>query len=111
MHNMSMTQALSLWCELEDAYNGVNSYGGEEAEIYVSRAMPYSGLWLRDGPIAEENNRELALQANRSLYVLFRLYAEKREVDILVDEQPLGEWMVDSRFRHRWHVKVVRGED
>ena len=108
MHNMSMAQALSNWSDLERAYYDDNSYGGDEAEIYVSRGMPYASTWLKEGSgLLEEINAELAEDANRSLYRLFKEFAKKREVEIEVEGRPLGEWMVDPRYRHRWHVKVV----
>ena len=38
MHNMSMTQALSVWMELEDALHGENGYEGATAEIRRSKS-------------------------------------------------------------------------
>ena len=40
MFHLSMSQALGLWSDLEQAYHGTNSYGGDEAELYLYRLMP-----------------------------------------------------------------------
>lgn len=44
-----MTQALSIWSELEQAYYGDNAYGGDTAEIYAYRLQPADPkMWLKE---------------------------------------------------------------
>lgn len=44
MHRLSLVQALSLWSDLDDAYYGKSGFGGEVAEIYAYRLMPYAPM-------------------------------------------------------------------
>jgi len=44
MPDISMTSALDLWSQLERAYHGTNSYGGDEAEIYAYQLLPRDPL-------------------------------------------------------------------
>lgn len=105
MHTMSMDQALSIWSDLERVYYNDR----DEVEIYVMRALPYSNFWHNNkGPIGQEESTRLAREANRALFELFSKFSQDRGVQILVDGQELGEWMVDPGFRHRWRVQVVR---
>lgn len=107
MFNASTTQALDVWTQLERAYYNDNSYGGDEAEIYVYRMIPYSNLWGKGGPFGKEVTQELTSQANADLLALFLRFAKDREVDLLVEGIPPGDWLAESDNAHRWHVKVV----
>ena len=40
MTNISIQQLITLWVELEDAYNGVNGFGGDVAKIYAYTLQP-----------------------------------------------------------------------
>ena len=42
MKNLSMVQALEIWSDLESAYYGENSFGGDTAELYAYRFLPFS---------------------------------------------------------------------
>lgn len=129
---LSLTQALSLWSELERAYYNDNSYGGDTAEIYMYRLMPYSpmiattsaGASSGTGMVAEAC-REAYDAANMALFELLTLFITQRPCRIIVRgrqegltptesssadnvHQHLGPWMRTARFEHRVHVQVIR---
>src|SRR5262249_25383349 len=75
MHNLSMAQALLIWSELMDAYHGKNGFGGDTAEIYMYRLMPYDPALVHD-PTADHNGT--VDQANRSLCSLLLFFEQAR---------------------------------
>jgi hypothetical protein len=113
MHSLSMTQALSIWSDLEAAYYGKNGFGGDTAEIYIYRAMPYdpsvariehaSTVDIMDGDGAGSTYD----RANESLHALFAHFSKTHEARIEVEGRELGEWLKTARYLHRIHVKVV----
>lgn len=108
MRDISTTQAISLWSELEQAYYDDNKYGGHTAEIYIYRLMPHTPTWGRTGAIlADQWHKEIAEKANGALLELLLHFATKRNCTVLVDggREP-GKWMVESDNRHRWHITV-----
>ena len=110
--NLSVIQALGLWSDLEQAYHATNSYGGDEAELYLYRFMPYAPtankIELVDEPgIFGDIVREAYDAANQTLYNLLDHFSKKRKAIILVEGKPLGPWLVTARFVHRVHVKVT----
>ena len=112
MHNLSLNQVLSLWSDLEKAYHGTHGFGGDTAEIYIYRLMPFEPAIMRD-PKAEEHGiigssaREAYERANKSLFKLLSKFAKDRDAAITVDEKELGPWLKTARNTHRVHVKVV----
>ena len=72
MINISMKQLLDVWVELEDAYNGVNGYGGDTTETYAYLVMPFSPTYVNtrytEGSSFDKDNIQLELQAAKSLY-------------------------------------------
>jgi hypothetical protein len=112
MHTLSVVQALDLWSDLERAYHSTNSYGGDEAELYLYRLMPYTPtvnkIELIDKPgIFGDIVREAYDAANQALYNLLNHFSKKREAVITVEGQPLGPWLITARYVHRVHVKVT----
>lgn len=113
MHNLSMTQALSIWSELEAAYYGKNGFGTDTAEIYIYRAMPYDPTVAALAGVLHESERARSIaadtydRANESLCALFTHFAKERGAHIEVEGRELGEWLKGARFIHRVHVKVV----
>lgn len=113
MHTLSMEQALSLWTDLEQAYHKTNHYGGDTAEIYISRLMPYSSLVAKGlacnsdpGELVTEETRAALDKANKALYALLEHFATTRGAIILVENRILGPWLCTARYGHRVHVKV-----
>jgi hypothetical protein len=124
MHNISMTQALSLWTDLEKAYHGTNSFGGDTAEIYIYRLMPRSPLAesaLNKGKeilgfgMAEQEAKEVIRRANTSLFNLLAYFQEVHSdsrtfVKITLGDQELGPWLKEAGLQHRVHVQIKAQE-
>lgn len=114
MHNLSVVQALSVWSELERAYYGDNNWGGDTAELYIYRFMPFEPTVARAKPDVTEQSgfigdmaREAFDRANESLHNLLLHFSKVREADIEINGKELGEWLKTARFQHRVHVKVT----
>jgi len=112
-----MDQALSLWSDLEQAYFGKHGYGGDTAELYLYRFMPFSVAVTRyppekiadDGPIGTLL-RNTYDTANRAMHDLLQLFAESRDARIEVEGLELGGWLRTARYQHRVHVRVTPRE-
>ena len=109
MKNISIQQLISLWVNLEDAYNGVNGYGGDTAEIYAYTVQSRSPGYKPGGDgIFAEDNKELELNASRSLYEVLKLFKLKRDCKIYIEERLLGKWLLKERFQLRVHVRIKK---
>ena len=115
MHNISTTQLLSLWTELEACYYDTNKYGGHIAEIYMTAILPGDSCLhaLRRneaGPMLAELANEKIRGANESfLQVLKHFENTHNGAKITLEEFPgreLGPWFVDEGMWHRLHVIV-----
>jgi len=129
MHNISQTQLINLWMELEDCLHGCNGYGGTDAEIYVHTMMPHTPICehynesIRTGACLGEYAEETWANAAKSMYEVFRLFEQKRNCTISIgycDNKPdlskdefrkLGIWFLEVLWTHRIHVKVKKNED
>jgi hypothetical protein len=113
MHQLSTKQALSIWSELEQAYYDDNSWGGDLAEIYIYRLLPYrpgNYKTIEDAlnsPILGGDIKAEYQQANQDLYDLLVHFAQQRNVIITVNDQKLKKWLKSGYFTHRVHVKVI----
>lgn len=115
MHRLSLVQALSVWSDLEAALYGKSGYGGDTAEIYIYRFLPYVAGdrgtqslddLMRSGTIIGNGVREDYDNANVSMHNLFLHFAQTHRARIEVNGRELGEWLKTARFTHRVHVKV-----
>lgn len=109
MHNLSMTQALSIWTDLMDAYHG--DRGFNDCEIYIYRLMPYSPRYaaMRDSSAPmDEMDWEEVDRACASLLAVLEHFAASRGCSIDVDGRPLGPWVAEMRQTHRTCVSVRR---
>lgn len=104
MNNLSMNQALSIWSDLDDAYHGKNGFGGDTAEIYMYRLMPYSPSVTR----ALTDARDVVRAANKSLFYLLAHFRDARGVEVWVNDAPLGAWLMTATNDHRVHVRIKR---
>jgi len=116
MINISMQQLIDIWVELENAYNGINGYGGTVAEIYAFRLMPYNSIYAsgnRTGPIGGEEAVELECNAAVSLFNILKLFEKKRNCIIYIEDvegkRRLGKWLLKTHFQHRIHIEVKKG--
>ena len=118
MHNLSMAQALSLWSELERAYYDRNGFGGDTAELYAYRFVPYSPAAAKapqgsDGLLADAA-RDQARQARGSLIRLLDHFKEThQDIEIFVDGMRLMVWRRKTapEFHHRVHVRIEHANE
>lgn len=108
MINISIQQLITLWVELEDAYNGVNGFGTYTAEIYAYTLQPYSPGYKPNSD--KEYNIELELDALKSLYEVLMLFKSKRDCVIYIENRKLGKWLLKERFQHRLHILIVKAK-
>lgn len=112
MINLTIPQAVDVWTELDEAYFGRNRYASDTAEIYAFRLLPYVGGGLdfnaEPGTFQYEKTIEAGMCAAENLYELLKLYTEKREVIIYVNDRKLGKWVSKEPFLHRNSVRVKK---
>jgi hypothetical protein len=114
--NISIKQALGIYDELVNAYYNKNGYGGNIAEIYVYRFLPYSSTyektWNNDTGIFKDNNIELETDAFKSFYEIIKEFLQHHNSSITINGMNLEEsykvFVTDKtqRFSHRVHVEV-----
>ena len=86
MINVSTSQLLTVWMELEDALRGENSYDEHTAEIYRYTVQRQANAFVA----------EAANDAEATLLEIYKLFAEKRNAVVkMVDHQG-----------HRYHINV-----
>ncbi len=116
MNNISMNQALSIWSELWQAYYGKNGFGGDTAEIYAYRLMPYvpdvhahHNSQYRESQSYIFRNMDVSEKAAHSLCELLYAFQKETNCDITIDGESIGDWFHDqgSLFDHRCHVKIT----
>ena len=110
LNSISINQALDLWSELEQAYYDNNGFGGNVAEIYAYRLMPYSPLYVKgsqQGVIWSDEAERVEGNVMDSLYELLKMFKDKRGCKIYVDGKLFGKWIKSQRNLHRWHITVI----
>ncbi len=113
MNNISMNQALSIWSELWRAYYGKNGFGGDTAEIYAYRLMPYEPVVASDNPqfretqLFKEHSNVAIVKATSSLYALLTKFQIDADCQITIDDKEIDEWVKTEIFDHRCHVRVI----
>ena len=116
----TIRQAVGIWDELVDAYYGRNGYGGQTAEIYSYRLEQYSpgvhkfsddkipSMYLNDA-------KRIAIEAAQSLIDIIKLFLEKYNSDITVENMTIPIWenkIKQGKFlSHRYHVTVLRKDE
>lgn len=115
MMAISIEQALEIYDELIDAKNGVNGFGGEMAEIYVFRLMPFSPVYSmeNEGKCWDEENRMMEKKAAEDFHSLCHIFAKKHSVSININDVDMHQWISkvrsgEFRFYHRVHVEVKK---
>ena len=113
---MSMAQALAIWTELERAYFDKNGFGGNKAELYAYRFVPYcpaaANQAIRASNLAHAAVREQAQLAWKGLVSILGHFGETHEdVKIFVNDKPFDDFKQCSdkkEFHHRVHVRIER---
>lgn len=119
LHTISIAQALALWAELEDAFNGRNSHGSQTAEIYAHSLWPHSPSIGKIGaeaalssPIIGEYSKKIIDDGAKALVQLISIFASKRNCTVKIDDLSPETWLEDKEpFLHRCHVKVIRSDE
>lgn len=107
--HLSSRQLIVLWSELEQAYYGDNSFGGDTAEIYAFTLMRYNPTYSFgvDSPTFIRAEQERQQEAREALDAVCNLFAEMRGVKISIDGIPAHKWRhTAAAFDHRVHIKV-----
>ena len=106
LHDLRLTEAMSLWAELVEAYHGVNGFGGDTAELYAYRFGHYApGHDV--GFMAERYARRTA----ETLGALLDRFVDAYDVGILIDGVDYLRGTTPPAFDHRVHVMVVPRAD
>jgi len=110
---ISIEQAIDIYNDLIDAKNGTHGFGGNVAEIYVYKLMPYSPTYSMhpEGKIWDDDNRMLEKKAAEDFHSLCYIFSKKHEVSIFIDGIDMHKWISkvrsgEIRFYHRVHVEV-----
>ena len=103
---MTTDRALEVWSLLESAYYNDNSYGGNEAEIYIYMFMAHCPVVISRNSLACQMRLDAYESANIAMYELFNKFSKHRGVKLTVEDKPLGKWIKTAGFQHRVHVKV-----
>lgn len=119
MHNLSVTQAVTVWSEFEQALHGTNGFGGNTAEIYAYSVMPHTPT--HTAAIESGSNTGLAfncaedswLGAANSLYALLKFFVERHggeeKIEAIIDGVTPDKWHnTIGHFNHRAHVTITR---
>jgi hypothetical protein len=120
---ISIEQAVGIYDELFKACIGRNRYGGDTAEIYTYRLLPYDGIYSRNWMDAKpgdpfwEDYLLLEHKAARSLVDIIDMFRTHNECEVTVEDDTgfidYTVWVENVlknkyRFAHRIHVRVVR---
>lgn len=116
MHNASIDQITNIWSELEECYYDDNGYGGDTAEIYLSRIQSSNTSYITfkgdyNSPLFGEDFRKYDVDGMKTLFSIFQTFEEKKEVKIEVEEfknYKKFKFNSSSPIYHRIHVKVIK---
>lgn len=103
---LSPTQLINLWMQLEDAYHGVNSFGGDTAEIYAYTLVASSPIAGTKSSLGQQAARDQAVAAAEALDEVLTHFEAVRQCRIEVDgDEDYGKV---EPFDHRVHVRIIR---
>ncbi len=99
---------VDIWEELVLAFNGVNHYGGDTAEIYAFNLIKYR-------PVLSFNEfRDDDYCAAADIIVeICLMFQQKHNCKVEIDGQAvLRKWRIDvgSSFKHRCHIKITKSK-
>lgn len=104
---MTNYQAMMLWDELARAYHGMNSYGGDVAELYISRCMEHSSIFANnpDSALVKDDLRE----AGKNIIAVVELFQQRYSCLVTMEEGPLED-LASGEYTWRVHLKVTKGK-
>lgn len=103
---ISINQALNFWDELIQCYYGVNGYGGNVCEIYISSMMEHSSLYANNPTGAmSESERRHACEAMADL--VSRFEDRYSDATVTLHEGPIN-LLRTTDYDHRVHFCVTR---
>ena len=104
--DISLIQAVDLWTDLMEARSGDHAYGGDVAEIYVYRAMPFNPMVTggdRSGPAATA----AYAAAGRALHSLLRLFETRTHSTVTMEDgSDVDALLGPIPETHRIHLRV-----
>lgn len=109
---VNQLELMRLWAELNEAWHGINNYGGDTAEIYSYRLQPYSPMAHGPGKteIGNIERRILCDNAANALVNLVEMFCDEYNCTATIDDIPPRKWQYEfTAFDHRAHVKIVKG--
>lgn len=101
-----MGELLLLWGELVECRYGDNKFGGDTAELYAYRFGRHEPRLQHVTSLDDPWMVETGLERAGALHALLDRFQAAYEVDIEVDGRPFGDWVRQTPFVHRAHVRV-----
>ncbi len=102
---VSQLELMKLWAELNEAWHGINGFGGDTAEIYSYRLQPYS-------PMARTGNIQRGILCHNAAYALVNLveiFCGEYKCAATIDNVPPRKWQDEiDIFDHRAHVRIKK---
>lgn len=97
---VSPLELMKLWGELVEAYHGVNGFGGDTAELYAYRFLPYVSS-------AESAENENYFKARHKLNALLEMFCVAYRCSVLVDGRHPSHYAHET-FSWRAQIKIVK---
>lgn len=95
----NISDALHVWYCLEMAKEGVGTYGGNSADIYVQHLLPPD----YDTSIG----KALWIQASKNLKQIVTAFCNMHGVDASINGKPVGDWMDEYQLVHKCEVHIT----
>ena len=108
---VSQLELMKLWAELNEAWHGINGFGGDTAEVYSYRLQPYSPMahGANETDIGNIDKRILCSNAANALVNLVEMFCHEYNCTATIDNIPPQRWKYEiDIFDHRAHVKIKK---
>ena len=125
--NISTIQALDIWTDLEEARAGTHGFGGDIAEIYVHRALPYVPAVMTPGSSLGPTSKlagDTYTNAFEAFKALFLEFQKRRDCLVYYSLSPHAEnpgfdssheWVLAEHMEgiltdHRFYIRIGASE-
>lgn len=109
IHDLSIVEAMRLWGELVECLYDVHGFGGDTCELYAYRFGHYTPA------VATSAQSRMTTDSVRAaatvLHALLTEFAEVHDCAIEVNGRELGDWLVESPYDWRAHVRITPKPD